>query len=105
MHVIEGRQVGGDEVCGEEGWAARDRLHLPTGHRQYFCVFSKWQKQTQSTVHAETVVGSSLAPYTFLLVPFTGSTGPVEHLHSLTGLAEGHLWKQTWPLIVSAQCF
>ena len=31
------------------------------------------------------VVGCSLAPHTSLLMPFSGSKGPVVHVHGLTG--------------------
>ena len=31
------------------GWEAKGRLQLPLGHRQSCCVFSKGQKQAQST--------------------------------------------------------
>ena len=37
------------EDCGVSGWVARGGLYLPLGHRQQCGVFSKWQKQTQST--------------------------------------------------------
>ena len=40
--------------------------------------------QFQSTGQAETVVNYSLAPHTPLLMPFSGSTGPVVYLHGLT---------------------
>ena len=42
---------------------------------------------TQSTGQVETVVGSSLAPVTSLLVPPTGPTDPVLHHGGLTGSA------------------
>ena len=49
------------------------------------------------------VVGSSLAPLTSLLMPFTGSTGPVMYLHGLTGSVKtihesthGHLQSYAW---------
>ena len=45
-------------------------------------------KQIQSTGLAETAIGSCLAPQVSLLMPLTGSTGPVVHLHGLTGLAK-----------------
>ena len=99
-----GGGVGGweeDEVGGGGGWAAGGGLYLPLGHRQQYCVFSKWHKHTQSTGQADsyTVVGSSLARHTPLLVPLTGSTGPIMHLHGLTGSVNSHLWKQTWPSV------
>ena len=64
---------------------------------------SKWHKQLQSTGYTETVVGYSLAPHTSLLMPFTGSTGPVVHVHGLTGLRKaicesrlGYLYPCAW---------
>ena len=39
----------------------------------------------------------------FWLVLPSGSTGPVMHQGSLTGLAESHLWRQTWLSIVGTQ--
>ena len=53
-------------------------------------VFYKWQKQTHSTGYAKTVVGS-LIPHISLLVPLTGSTGPVVHLCGLTESADSCL--------------
>ena len=34
---------------GGGGWEAEGGLHLPLGHRQWCCVFSKGQIQVQST--------------------------------------------------------
>ena len=63
------------------GWAGG-----PVGSRRWV-VSSKWQKQSQSTGWAKAVVRCSLAPHTSLiLMPFSGSTDPVVHLHGLTGL-------------------
>ena len=45
------------------------------------------KKGTESTGQVETVVDSSLAPVTSLLVPPTGPTDPVMHHDGLTGLA------------------
>ena len=47
-------------------------------------------RNTQSTGYSKTVVGG-LVPHTSLLVPLTGSTGPVVHLYSLTESAGSHL--------------
>ena len=41
--------VGGQEGGGGGGWEAEGGLHLPLGHRQWCCVFSKGQIQVQST--------------------------------------------------------
>ena len=71
---------------GGEGWVARGGLKLLLRHKQLCCVFSRCLKQYQSTGQTESVVGYSLAPHTPLLMPFTGSTGPVVHPHGLTGL-------------------
>ena len=38
----------------------------------------------------QTVVGSSLALHTSLLMPLTSSIGPIVHLHGLTGLVKSH---------------
>ena len=66
------------------------------------CVQYRQHKQSQSTGQAETVVGYSLAPCT-LLMPFSSSTGPVVHLHGLTGLRKAtcksrlsYLHQYTW---------
>ena len=40
--------VGGGRGGGG-GWEAEGGLHLPLGHRQWCCVFSKGQIQVQST--------------------------------------------------------
>ena len=45
------------------------------------------------------VVGSSLALYTSLLVPFTGSTGTVVDLYGLAESGKGCVRKPTWPSI------
>ena len=59
--------------------------------------------QSQSTGQAETVVGCSLAPETSLLMPLTGPTGPVVHLHGLTDSRKaicesrlGYLYQCVW---------
>ena len=64
---------------------------------------SKWHKQSQFTGKTEPVVGYSLAPHTSLVMPFTGSTGPVVHVHGLTGLRKaicesrrGYLYLCAW---------
>ena len=49
---------------GRGGWEAEGGLHLPLGHRQCCCVFSKGQIQAQSTGYTEVVISSSLAPPT-----------------------------------------
>ena len=54
-------------------------------------VSSVSDRQTQSTGYVETVIGSSLAPLTSLLMPFTGSIDPVVHLGGLIGSAKSHL--------------
>ena len=43
--------VGGWRGWGDGGggWEAEGGLHLPLGHRQWCCVFSKGQIQAQST--------------------------------------------------------
>ena len=41
--------VGGGLGGGGGGWEAEGGLHLPLGHRQWCCVFSKGQIQVQST--------------------------------------------------------
>ena len=71
---------------GGGGREAECELRLPLRHRQQYYVSSKWHKQSQSTGLAKTIIGCSLAPHTSLLMPFTGSTGPVVHLHGLIGL-------------------
>ena len=93
--------VGGWEGWG--GWAFGGRLTLSLKHRQPYCVFSKWHKQSQCIGQAETVFGYSLAPHTSLLMPFSGSTGPVVHLNGLTGLKKvicgsrlGYLYQYAW---------
>ena len=50
-----------------------------------------------------TVVGSSLASLTYLLMPFAGPTDPVVHLGGLTGSGKsvcesrlGHLYPSVW---------
>ena len=67
------------------------------------CVSSKWHKQSQFTGKIKPVVGYSLAPHTSLLMPFTGSTGPVVHVHGLTGFRKaicesrrGYLYLCAW---------
>ena len=37
------------------------------------------------SITRKTVVGYSLAPHTSLIMPFSGSTGTVVHVHGLTG--------------------
>ena len=81
----------GEGVSGGGWWAARGMLYLPQEDRQQCCVFTKLQKQIQFIAQPMMVVGSSLAPQTSLLVPPIGSTGPVVHLHGLTGLVKSHL--------------
>ena len=54
MAVISGmaciRGWGGGGVGGGGGvWEAEGGLHLPLGHRQWCCVFSKGHIQVQST--------------------------------------------------------
>ena len=49
------------------------------------CVQYRRHKPSESTGQAKTVIGYSLVPHTPLLMPFSGSTGPVVHLHGLTG--------------------
>ena len=44
-----GGRVGGGWGGGGGGWEAEGGLHLPLGHRQWCCVFSKGQIQVQST--------------------------------------------------------
>ena len=41
--------VGGWEEGDRGGWEAESGLHLPLGHRQWCCVFSKGEIQAQST--------------------------------------------------------
>ena len=93
------------------GWEAEGGLRLPLRHRQQYCVSSKWYKQSQSTGQAETVVGYSLVPHTSLLMPFSGSTGPLVHLHGLTGsrkaLCEsrlGYLYPCAWCAWIVREC-
>ena len=57
----------------------------PLGHRQWCCVFSKGQRQVQSTGYTEMVVSSSVAPLTSLLMPSRGLLGSVVHLCGFTG--------------------
>ena len=78
---LEGSGVGDGGI-----WTVRGGLRLLLRHKQPCCVFSRQHKQSQSTGQAKTVVGYSFAPYTPLLMPFSGSTGQVVHLHGLTGL-------------------
>ena len=58
-----------------------------------------------------TVVGCSLAPHTSLLMPFSGFTGPVVHLHGLTGLRKaicesrlGYLYPCAWCAWTVQEC-
>ena len=88
---------------GGGGWAARGWLRLLLIHKHPCCVFSRRHKQSQSTEQVETVVGYCLAPHTPLLMPFSGSTGPVVHLHGLTGLRKAaceiiliYLYQYAW---------
>ena len=83
---------------------------------QQCCVFSKVQKQAQSTGHVQTVVvvSCSLAPLISLLVPSRGFTGSVVHRHGFTGLAFwqkafcesrlGHLQPCAWYAWVVLEC-
>ena len=73
------------------GWKVKGGLQLPLGHRQWCCVFSKGQKQVQSTGKTEVAVSSSLAHLTSLSIPSSGPTGSVVHLCGLTGLAKSPL--------------
>ena len=68
------------------------------------CVSSKWHKQSESTGYTKTVVGYSLAPHTSLLIPFTGSTGPVVHVHGLIGLRKAICESRPGYLYLSAWC-
>ena len=83
--------VGGWEGGGGGGWEAKGGLHLPLGHRQWCCVFSKGQIQVQSTGQTEVVVNNSLALPTSLLMPSRGLTGSVVHLCGFTGSAKSPL--------------
>ena len=66
-------------------------FHWDTGSSAA-CVFNKSQKQAQSTGSTKTAVDSSLAPHIHhYTMPFTGSTGPVVHLHDLRGSAKRRL--------------
>ena len=47
--VGEGRVGGWVGEGGVDGCEAKGGLHLPLGHRQQCCVFSKGQIQVQST--------------------------------------------------------
>ena len=86
-------------------------LLLPLRHRQQQCMSSKWHKQPQSTGQAETVVGYSFALHTSFLMPFSGSTGLVVHIHGLTGsrkaLCEsrlGYLYPCAWCAWTVREC-
>ena len=53
----------------------------------------------------------SLAPHTSLLMPFTGSTGPVVYLHGFTGLRKapcesifGYLYPCAWCALTVQEC-
>ena len=88
---------------GGRGWAAGGSLRLPLRHKQPCCVFNRQHKQSQSTGPAKSVIGYSLAPHTPLLIPFSGSIGPVVHLHGLTGSRKaacksrlGYLYQYAW---------
>ena len=57
------------------------------------------------------VVSSSLALHTVLLVPLSGTRGPVVHPHGLTGSAKaacksrpGHLQSYTWCVWIVPEC-
>ena len=74
-------------------------------------ILCKWHKQSLSTRQAKTVVGYSLAPHTSLLMPFTGSTGPIVHLYGLTGLRKaicegrlGYLYPYAWCTWTVQEC-
>ena len=90
---VGGRWKGGREVGG--GWETVGGLHLPLGHRQWCCVFSKGQIQAQCTGYTEVVVSSSssssLALPTSLLMPSRGLTGSAVYLCGFTGLAKNPL--------------
>ena len=68
------------------------------GQPEVGCTFYKGHRQqcyvTDTTAIHSTgrdgteLVGSGLAPHTSLLMSPIGSTGPVVHLHGLTGLTE-----------------
>ena len=83
--------MGGGWGGGGGGWEAEGGLNLPLGHWQWCCVFSKGQKEAQSTGQTKVVIGSSLAPVTCLLMPSRGFTGPVVHPRGFTGSAKSLL--------------
>ena len=81
---------GMGEVGGRGGWAARSRLYLSLGHRQQCCVFRNIHHPQDRP--RQLLPESSLAPHTFLLMPFTSSTTLYTvHLYGLTGSAKSYL--------------
>ena len=60
MKYIGGGWVGGGEEGIGGGWEAKGRLYHPQEDKLQCCVFSRAQKQLQSTWQAEMVVSSSL---------------------------------------------
>ena len=102
-----GQEEEGGVGCGG-GWAAGGGLRLSLRHKLPCCVFSRRHKKSQSTEQAETVVGYSLAPHTPLLMPSSGFTGPVIHLHGLTGFAcesrLGYLYQYAWCAWTVQEC-
>ena len=71
--------MGGGGVGDGRGCAVRSGLRLPL--RQTVDTNSlNPQDRPRQSLH-----GYSLAPHIPLLMPFSGSTGPVVHLHGLTG--------------------
>ena len=83
MNYIGGGRAGGG--WGGRGWEAEGGQYHPQGDKQQCCVFSRAQKLLQSTWQAQTVVSSSLAPQTALLVPITGPIDPVVDRRGFTG--------------------
>ena len=51
----------------------------------YVHTYAHTHAHTGMCITRKTIVGYSLAPDTSLIMPFSGSTGTVVHVHGLTG--------------------
>ena len=105
MACIRGEQVGGGGMGGGGGWEAEGGLRLPLRHGSNSeCPVSGINSHNPQDRPRQSLVIYKVWHHTCtsLLIPFTGSIGPVVHLHGLTGLrkalCEGLLQKATlWP--------
>ena len=60
---VDGWVVGRDRVGSREVWAAGGGLYFSQGHRLEYCVFIKWQKQTQFTAQNKAVIDTLTAAW------------------------------------------